>query len=151
MCEDCIQTAANIDPKLMEMVESIKDEMAALHTKIAPQMREIMEMVAFNAETGETPEEANMPAEDIAEIEAMQNKIAGMMGLSYAAAWFNIRQVTDPMQCQMMGESIMHFTHKVKPSCSVFLSPTSCWPRKSNLPENHRKFARDSCMRSIFL
>ena len=69
-------------------------------------------MVAINAETGETPEEANMPAEAIAEIEAMQNKIAGMMGLSYAAAWFNIRQATDPMQGQMMGNSILELTLK---------------------------------------
>ena len=112
MCEACIQTAADINAKLIELVDSIKDELAALHAKIAPHMREILQMVAINAETGETPEEANMPAEDIAEIEAMQNMIAGMMGLSYAAAWFNIRQATDPMQGQMMGNSIMELTFK---------------------------------------
>ena len=112
MCEDCIQIAADIDPKLMEMVESIKDEMAAMHAKIAPQMREIMQMVVVNTETGETPEEADIPAEVVAEIEAMQTKIAGMMGLFYAAAWFNIRQATDSMQGQMMGNSIMKLTHK---------------------------------------
>ena len=112
MCEECVQIAADIDPKLMAMVESIKDEMAAMHAKIAPQMREIMQMVVVNAETGETPEEGDMPAEELAEIDAMQNKIAGMMGLSYAAAWFNIRQVTDPMQGQMMGNSIMELTLK---------------------------------------
>ena len=112
MCEECVQIAADIDPKLMAMVESIKDEMAALHAKIAPQMREILEMVVTNAETGETPEEGDMPAEELAEINTMQNKIAGMMGLSYAAAWFNIRQATDPMQGQMMGNSIMELTLK---------------------------------------
>ena len=112
MCEECIQIAADIDPKLMEMVESIKDEMAAMHAKIAPQMREILEMVVTNAETGETPEEGDMPAEELAEINTMQNKIAGMMGLSYAAAWFNIRQATDPMQGQMMGNSILELTLK---------------------------------------
>ena len=112
MCEECTQIAADIDPKLMAMVESIKDEMAAMHAKIAPQMREILEIVVTNAETGETPEEGDMPAEDIAEINAMQNKIAGMMGLSYAAAWFNIRQATDPMQGQMMGNSILELTLK---------------------------------------
>ena len=112
MCEACIQTAAEINPKLIKLVDSIKNELAALHAKIAPHMREILQMVAINAETGETPEEANMPAEDIAEIEAMQNMIAGMMGLSYAAAWFNIRQATDPMQGQMMGNSIMELTFK---------------------------------------
>ena len=112
MCEECVQIAADIDTKLMEMVESIKDEMAALHAKIAPQMREILEMVVTNAETGETPEEGDMPAEELAEINTMQNKIAGMMGLSYAAAWFNIRQATDPMQGQMMGNSIMELTLK---------------------------------------
>lgn len=112
MCEDCTQIAANIDPKLMEMVESIKDELAALHAKVAPQMREIMQMVAINAETGETPEEANMHAEAIAEIEAMQDMFAGMMGLSYAAAWFNIRQTNNPMESHMMGNSIMTLTHK---------------------------------------
>ena len=110
MCEECVQIAADIDPKLMEMVESIKEDMAAMHTKIAPQMREIMEMIVVNTETGETPEESNLGAEVIAEIEVMQNKIAGMMGLSYAAAWFNIRQATDPMQGQMMGNSIMELT-----------------------------------------
>ena len=112
MCEECIQTAANIDPKLIEMVESIKDEMAALHAKIAPQMREITEMVVINAETGETPEEADMPAEVIAEFDAMQTKIAGMMGLSYAVAWFNVCQVNSPMESHMMGKSIMNLTHK---------------------------------------
>ena len=112
MCEDCIQIAADINPKLMEMVESIKDEMAAMHAKIAPQMREILEIVVTNAETGETSEEADMPAEVIAEINTMQNMIAGMMGLSYAAAWFNIRQATDPMQGQMMGNFILALTLK---------------------------------------
>ena len=112
MCDKCIKIAADIDPKLMEMVESIKDEMAALHAKIAPQMREILEIVVTNAETGETPEEGDMPAEELAEINTMQNKIAGMMGLSYAAAWFNIRQATDPMQGQMMGNFILELTLK---------------------------------------
>ena len=112
MCEECVQIAADINPKLMEMVESIKDEMAAMHAKIAPQMREIMEMIVVNTETGETSEEADMPAEVIAEIDAMQNMIAGMMGLSYAAAWFNIRQATDPMESHMMGNSIMELTLK---------------------------------------
>ena len=112
MCEECTKIAADIDPKLMEMVESIKDEMAAMHAKIAPQMREILEIVVTNTETGETPEEGDMPAEELAEINTMQNKIAGMMGLSYAAAWFNIRQATDPMQGQMMGNSILELTLK---------------------------------------
>ena len=112
MCEECVQIAANIDPKLMEMVESIKDEMAAMHAKIVPQMREILEMVVTNAETGETPEEGDIPTEELAEINTMQNKIAGMMGLSYAAAWFNIRQAIDPTECNMTGNSIMKLTHK---------------------------------------
>ena len=120
MCEECIQIAADIDPKLMEMVESIKEDMAAMHAKIAPQMREIMQMIVVNVETGETPEEANMPVEDIAEIEAMQNMFAGMMGLSYATAWFNIRQATDPMQCQMMGNAIMELTHKAIEEASAY-------------------------------
>ena len=112
MCEDCIQTAADIDPKLIEMVESIKEDMAAMHAKIAPQMRKIMQMVLVNTETGETPEEADIPAEVVAEIEAMQTKIAGMMGLFYAAAWFNIRQATNTTQGHMMGNAIMKLTHK---------------------------------------
>ena len=112
MCEECTQIAADIDTKLMAMVESIKDEMAAMHAKIAPQMREILEIVVTNAETGETPEEGVMHAAAPAEINTMQNKIAGMMGLSYAAAWFNIRQATDPMQGQMMGNSILELTLK---------------------------------------
>lgn len=112
MCEECVKIVADIDPKLMEMVESIKDEMAALHAKIAPQMREILGIVVVNVETGETPEEGDMPAEVIAEIDAMQTQIAGMMGMFYAAAWFNIRQATDPMQGQMMGNSILELTLK---------------------------------------
>ena len=120
MCKDCIQTAADIDPKLMEMVESIKKDMAALHAKIAPQMREILQMVAINPETGETPEEANMPAEDIAEIEAMQNMFAGMMGLSYATAWFNIRQARNPMESIMLGKAILEFTHRAIEHASAY-------------------------------
>ena len=120
MCEECIQTAAEIDPKLIELVDSIKDELAALHVKIAPQMREILQMVAINAETGETPEEANMPAEDIAEIEAMQDMFAGMMGLSYATAWFNIRKARNPMEGHMMGKSILEFTHSAIEDASAY-------------------------------
>ena len=120
MCEECTQIAANIDPKLMVMVESIKDEMAALHAKIAPQMREIMQMAVVDVETGETPEEGDMPAEAIAEIEAMQTMIAGMLGLSYAAAWFNMRQASDPMETHMMGNSIMNFTHKGVEEASAY-------------------------------
>ena len=120
MCEECIQTAAEIDPKLIELVDSIKDELAALHAKIAPQMREILQMVAINAETGETPEESNMSAEDIAEIEAMQNMFAGMMGLSYATAWFNIRQANNPMESIMMGKTILEFTHRAIEHASAY-------------------------------
>ena len=120
MCEACIQTAAEIDPKLIELVDSIKDELAALHAKIAPQMREIMQMIVVNVETGETLEEANMPAEDIAEIEAMQNMFAGMMGLSYATAWFNIRQDNNPMESNMLGKFILEFTHRAIEEASAY-------------------------------
>lgn len=120
MYEECVQTAAEIDPKLIELVDSIKDELAALHAKIAPHMREILQMVAINAETGETPEEANMPAEDIAEIEAMQDMFAGMMGLSYATAWFNIRQVNNLTEGHMMGMAILEFTHRAIEEASAY-------------------------------
>ena len=120
MCEACIQTAAEIDPKLIELVDSIKDELAAMHVKIAPHMREIMQMVAINAETGETPEEANMPAEDIAEIGAMQNMFVGMMGLSYATAWFNIRKARNPMEGHIMGEVILAFTQRAIEDASAY-------------------------------
>ena len=120
MCEECIQTAAEIDPKLIELVDSIKDELAAMHAKIAPQMREILQMVAINTETGETHEEANMSAEDIAEIEAMQNMFAGMMGLSYATAWFNIRKARNPMEGLTMGKSILEFTHRAIEHASAY-------------------------------
>ena len=120
MCEACIQTAAEIDPKLIELVDSIKDELAALHAKITPQMRELLQMEAINAETGETPEEANMSAEEIAEIEAMQNMFAGMMGLSYATAWFNIRQINNPMESNMLGKFILEFTHRAIEEASAY-------------------------------
>ena len=120
MCEECIQTAAEIDPKLIELVDSIKDELATMHAKIAPHMREILQMVAINAETGETSEEANMPAEDIAEIEAMVNMDAGMMGLSYATAWFNIRKARNPMEDLMIGNSILEFTHRAIKDASAY-------------------------------
>ena len=120
MCEECAQTAAEIDPKLIELVDSIKDELAALHDKIAPHMRENMQMVAINAETGETPEEANMPAEAIAEIEAMQNMFAGMMGLSSATAWFNIRKAHNPMESVMLGKTILEFTQKAIEEASAY-------------------------------
>ena len=120
MCEECIQTAADIDPKLIELVDSIKDELAALHAKIAPHMRESLQMVAINAETVETPEEANMSAEDIAEIEAIQNMFAGIMGLSYAAAWFSIRQTNNPMESTMMGTSILKVTHRAIEDASAY-------------------------------
>ena len=120
MCKECTQTAAKIDPKLIELVDSIKDELAALHAKIAPHMREITKMVVINTKTGETPEEANMPAEDIAEIEAMQDMFAGMMGLSYAVAWFNIRKARNPKDSVMMDEIILEFTHKAIEEASAY-------------------------------
>ena len=120
MCEECVQIAAEIDPKLIELVDSIKDELAALHVKIAPQMREVLQMVTINAETSETPEEANMPAEDIAEIEAMQDMFAGMLGLSYATAWFNIRQGNNQMESIMMGKTILEFTHRAIEEASAY-------------------------------
>ena len=73
-----------------------------------------------NAETGETPEESDMPAEAIAEIEAMQTMIAGMLGLSYAVAWLNIRRASDPMETHMMGNSIMDFTHRAIEEASAY-------------------------------
>ena len=120
MCEECIQTAAGIDPKLIELVDSIKDELAALHAKIAPHMREIMQMVVINAKTGETSEETNLSAEDIAEIEAIQNMFAGMLGLSYATAWFNIRKARNPKEGRMMGEVILEFTHRAIEEASAY-------------------------------
>ena len=120
MCDECIKIAADIDPKLMEMVERIKDEMAAMHAKIAPQMREIMQMSVTNAETGETPEEGDMPAEELAEINTMQNKIAGMMGLSYATAWFNIRKASNQMESIMMGKTILEFTQRAIEEASAY-------------------------------
>ena len=120
MCEDYTQIAAEIDPKLIELVDSIKDELAALHAKIAPQMREILQMVAINPETGETPEEANMPAEAIAEIEAMQNMFAGMMDLSYATAWFNIRKAHNQMEGHTMGKYILEITHRAIEEASAY-------------------------------
>ena len=120
MCEECVQTAAEIDPKLIELVDSIKDELAVLHVKIAPHMREIMQMVTINTKTGETLEEANMPAEDIAKLEAMQNMFAGMVGLFYAAAWFNIRQTNSPMESTMMGNSILKVTHRAIEDASAY-------------------------------
>ena len=120
MCEKCVQTAAEIDPKLIELVDSIKDELAALHAKIAPQMREITQMVAINSETGETPEESNMSVEAIAEIEAMQDMFAGMMGLSYATAWFNIRKANNPMKSIMMGKAILEFTQRAIEHASAY-------------------------------
>ena len=120
MCEDCIQIAADIHPKLMEMVESIKEDMAAMHAKIAPQIREITQMVVINAETGETPEEANMSAKDIAEIDAMQDMFAGMLGLSYATAWFNIRKASNQMESIMMGKTILEFTQRAIEEASAY-------------------------------
>ena len=120
MCKECTQIAAKIDPKLIELVDSIKDELAALHAKIAPHMREITKMFVINTKTGETPEEADMPAEDIAEIEAMQDMFAGMMGLSYAVAWFNIRKARNPKDSVMMDEIILEFTHKAIEEASAY-------------------------------
>ena len=120
MCEACIQTAAEIDPKLIELVDSIKDELATIQAKIAPQMREILQMVAINAETGETPEEANMPTEEIAEIEAMQTKIAGMLGMFYATAWFNICKASNTMESIMMGKTILEFTQRAIEEASSY-------------------------------
>ena len=120
MCEECIQIAANIDPKLIELVDSIKNELAALHAKIAPHMREILQMVVINSETGETPEEGDMPAEAIAEIEAMQTMFAGMMGLSYATAWFNIRKASNSMGSIMMGKNILEVTHRAIEDASAY-------------------------------
>ena len=43
-----------------------------------------------------------------------------MMGLSYATAWFNIRQVNNPKESNMMGETIMEFTHRAIEEASAY-------------------------------
>ena len=43
MCDKCVKIVSEIDPKLLAIMEEIKDEMAALHAKIAPQMREVLQ------------------------------------------------------------------------------------------------------------
>lgn len=110
MCEKCVETASEIDPKLLALMEEIKDDMAALHAKIAPKMREVLQMVVVNAETGE--ESDDMPEDIKAEVNAMQDKIAGIMGMAYATVWSCIRMTNDPMEAVMMGNSIMNLAHK---------------------------------------
>lgn len=110
MCEECVKTAMEIDSKLLALMEEVKDDMDALHTKIAPKMREILQMVVVNAETGEEPED--MPEEIKGEVNTMQEKIAGIMGIAYASAWSCIRMAGDPMEAMMMGNSIMNLAHK---------------------------------------
>ena len=110
MCNECVKIASEIDPKLLAIMEEIKDDMAALHAKIAPQMREVLQMLVVNVETGEEPE--GLPAEEMAEINEMQNKIAGIIGLAYAASWTSIRMIPDQKEALMMGSSIMSFAHK---------------------------------------
>ena len=110
MCDECVKIVSEIDPKLLAIMEEVKDDMAALHAKIAPQMREILEMVVVNAETGEEPD--GLPAEEMAEINEMQSKIAGTVGLAYAASWASIRMIPDQTEALMMGNSIMRFANK---------------------------------------
>ena len=50
--------------------------------------------------------------EEMAEINEMQNKIAGIIGLAYAASWASIRMIPDQKEALMMGSSIMSFAHK---------------------------------------
>ncbi len=111
MCDECVKIVSEIDPKLLAIMEEVKDDIAALHAKIAPQMREILEMVVVNAETGEEPD--GLPAEEMAEINEMQSKIAGTVGLVYAASWASIRMIPDQTEALMMGNSIMRSANKV--------------------------------------
>lgn len=110
MCDKCVKTASEIDPRLLELMEEIKDDMAALQAKIAPKMREILQMVVVNTETGEEPDDMS---EDIkAEINATQDKIAGIMGMAYATAWSYTHIINNPIEAIMLGNSIITFTHK---------------------------------------
>lgn len=110
MCEECLKTALEMDPKLLAIVEEVKEEMAALQAKIAPKMRELLHMVVVNVETGE--ETDNMPEDVKAEINAKQIKIAGIMGMAYATAWSCVRTADDSKEAAMMGNSIMNLTLK---------------------------------------
>lgn len=90
MCEKYIEEALDIDPRFIELMESMLPELQALQDKLEQPMREMLEMVTVNAVTGIETVLEEMPPEVRESIERAQKKVARSAGIAFVAGWYGV-------------------------------------------------------------
>lgn len=85
MCEYCVRKAAEIDPRVLKLMEEVRPDIEKLKARLSIGMRDILTMEIVN-EDGDEPEEEIDPwtKADMAETMA---KLSGILGLAYAMGW----------------------------------------------------------------
>lgn len=120
MCEKCMEEAQDIDPRFIELMESVLPELNALQDKLEQPMREMLQMVTVNAETGIETVLEEMPPEVRESIEQAQKKVARSAGLAFVAGWYGVLhgvsqekgEAPDQMQAMQVAHSLMDMFSK---------------------------------------
>lgn len=120
MCEKCMEEAQNIDPQFIKLMESVLPELQALQNKLEQPMREMLQMVTVNAETGIETVLEEMPPEVRESIEQAQKKVARSAGLAFVAGWYGVLhgvrqekgEAPDQMQAMQVAHSLMGMVSK---------------------------------------
>lgn len=85
MCENCVQRAADIDPRLIKIMDQIEPEFRALASKMQELFKELTPMTIKNIDG----EETEIPEELKNEFEKRHAYFARTMGMAAAFGWFS--------------------------------------------------------------
>lgn len=115
MCEKCMEEAQDIDPRFIELMENVLPELNALQDKLEQPMREMLQMVVMNPETGIETVLEEMSIETRDSIEQAQKKVARSAGLAFIAGWYGVLlgvsqekgQEPDQQQAMQVAHSLM--------------------------------------------
>jgi hypothetical protein len=104
MCDDCVRRAAQIDPRLVKLMEDIKPHYQAMQALLADSMKDIVEMDIID-ENGEEPTDVGPDHE--AEIKRAMLQIAGILGVGYAVGWNTAIDSDDPQDLNQKIDPLM--------------------------------------------
>lgn len=105
MCKDCIKVVEQMNPKYMEMLHDIREDLETILIKIGPYIRDIIDVELDNNPTGLDP--VVIPDD----VKAKHNKMLGIMGLAYAVGWSCVRMSTHPKECDELAIAVKQFTN----------------------------------------
>jgi len=94
MCDDRVRRAAQIDPRLIKLMEDIKPLYQAMQALLADSMKDIVEMDIID-EDGEELTDVDPDHEE--EIKCAMLQIAAILGMGYAVGW-NTAMDSDDLQ-----------------------------------------------------